>query len=900
MNSEQMKLANMARTYLGDLLDPEGLIEQEVIDQTVRQLSSMFSMSETQTVEVVRFLEEQFQISMGDGSLFVATDTDFVPWLESFQAQHAFEDWFFWNRYKSYLDQEGFPPKVISKIDELTDKVVDNLQDPGKEGRWKRKGLVVGHVQSGKTANYTGVICKAADAGYRVIVVLAGMLNSLRDQTQVRIEEGFIGQDITRRDERDSDVLVGVGKLNKERLAITFTSRKSDFKKQTANTLGVDASQLKEPVVLVVKKNTSTLRNLIDWLDTSTYGRPLNDLPMLLIDDEADQASINTNKDDKNPTKINEMIRRLLATFSRTSFIGYTATPFANIFIDPSSDDEMLGDDLFPRDFILSLDAPSNYVSAERIFGDEELSDHLDILRDIDDNEPNLPLKHKKDLRPDLPSSLREAIRAYILILAIRHLKGHERKHNSMMINVSRFTDVQSHIKHEVLHYVSILKQDVGMYSKLDQADALGNSSIKELHETWTREYARNDEPTWIDVQRVLPIGLAKVRVVEVNSSPNSEPLVYGGYLDGRNLIAVGGMSLSRGLTLEGLVVSYFLRNSVMYDTLMQMGRWFGYRDGYDYLCRIYMPEEAQSWYSHISSATEELRSEFNRMDMAQMTPSEFGLKVRSHPESLIVTARNKMRASEKITKQVSLYGRLVETHTLLRDSNALENNRQLLNDFVKALQSDKANYVANSSWLWRRVDIDVVSGFIEGFSNHPYSQLTESAPILDYMKKIRQEDGVDTWDVAIFGIRKKERGHEINFDGLTLHTQSRTINADRTDGGKLIFNKMRVASRGNQEGIALSEVELDEIKNNNKGMNVKDSVFRRERVRPLLMIHPITPFLSKEEEPLFNEPVIAYGVSFNGDSAVSRGHLVDYVVNTTYWNTEYGAMLENEEEEGE
>lgn len=900
MNDAQNMLADLVVILINGSVGKDTIVERAVIEEKARTLAPSCGITEEQQiVEVIHDLEGRYQISMGDGSLFTSSETEFEPWLEDFQSESDNVIWYYWKRYKLHLGKQGFPPMVITKIDDQTDKILGLLEYPEKNGGWKRRGLVVGYVQSGKTANYTGVICKAADAGYKVIVVLAGMLNSLRDQTQARIDEGFVGQDITRITKKQGDSLVGVGKLNGERLAVTFTNRKSDFRKSIAESLAVNAGHFTEPVILVVKKNTSTLKNLVSWLDTSNIGKPLNDAPMLLIDDEADQASINTNTADKDPTRINEMIRKLLATFSRASFIGYTATPFANVFIDPLTDDDMLGDDLFPRDFIFSLDAPSNYVSAERIFGDNDHPDgHLDILRDIDDNEPQIPLKHKKDLRPEMPESLKEAIRAYVLILAIRSIRGQSDKHNSMMVNVSRFTNTQTHLKNEIMHYIAILKENVGNHYRLGEHEALTNTVMRELNETWMREFSRFNEPRWKVVQNNLNRGLSKVKVIEVNSSKTSEPLVYEGYEGGRNIIAVGGLSLSRGLTLEGLVVSYFLRNSVMYDTLMQMGRWFGYRDGYDDLCRIYMLPEAQSWYSHVSSATEELRAEFTRMEMARMTPAEFGLQVRSHPESLIVTARNKMRNGESITKQVSLFGRLVESATLSRDINAINQNRELLKRTIKQLDVGNAERKNGSSYLWREVDLEIVTDFINGFNNHPYSQLTQSQPILDYMKKLRDEDGVASWDVALYGVGSG-KGLPYEFDGITLNTQTRTLDSKRTDKGKLLFNKLRVGSRGSQEGIVLSDDERQKIKESSKKKAVSDAKFRQFRSRPLLMIHPVTLFVSGDESPLFDEPVIAFGVSFHGDSAVTRGHLVDYVVNTVYWNNEYGDLLEDEEEEG-
>ncbi|MEA2095701.1 MAG: hypothetical protein U9P73_03260 [Candidatus Cloacimonadota bacterium] len=379
-----------------------GSADRDTIIKAVKSAAALQqpaeTVSEQDILNITRRLEARFDISMEVGNLLSAEG--YTPWLDDARKDI---NWYYWERYKRLLPDKKFSREVINVLDIDTDKILDHLENPKKEGGWKRKGLCVGHVQSGKTANYLGVISKAADAGYKVIIVLAGLLNGLRNQTQERIDEGFVGLDSSRQLEATTlgEKLIGVGKFYDPvtwRSPVPLTTSTQDFDRNIATQLRTQISHFNEPVILVLKKNVSILRNLIDWLKNNNY--ELNSFPMLLIDDEADHASVNTSREDEDPTATNRRIRQLLGLFEQSSYLGYTATPFANIFIDPESDDDMLiEDDLFPRDFIISLDTPSNYIGAKRIF--EEEGD-LDIVREVDDYEDILPLKHKKHEFPEI------------------------------------------------------------------------------------------------------------------------------------------------------------------------------------------------------------------------------------------------------------------------------------------------------------------------------------------------------------------------------------------------------------------------------------------------------------------------------------------------------------------
>ena len=847
--------------------------------------------SEEQIEEAVRKVQTIFVTRMGVGSLFEADD--YRPWLADRRGEI---DFYYWRRYENLLRSKLFSPPVVATLDEVTDKILDHLEDPLKEGRWARRGLVVGHVQSGKTANYTGLICKAADAGYKVIIVLGGMLNSLRNQTQGRIDSDFMGW-CTKRNRH-----IGAAGFGSERRPVCFTTSVEDFRKTTANAIALELAALREPVVLVLKKNTSTLRNLREWLSGNNRHN-LKDFPMLLIDDEADHASINTNKEDEDPTAINRAIRDLLSLFPQSSFVGYTATPFANIFIDPDSELEMttgeIYRDLFPRDFILSLDPPSNYVGANEIFLDDA---RLDCIREIKDNADVLPIRHPIHFRPELlPDSLLRTMDEFIIAKAIRLVRGHIGKHHSMMINVSRFTDVQNELKRLVADRLKERRQAIANYAGLPPKRALDNRSLREMHAVWEEEYAEAGF-TWTQVQARLKEAIDPAEVISINSR-STDTLDYSetNYPNGRTIIAVGGLGLSRGLTLEGLMTSYFLRNSIMYDTLMQMGRWFGYRDGYADLCRIHMTSDTISWYAHITDAIEELRADFKAMEKAKLTPLEFGLRVRSHPVALIVTARNKMRSSREIPVSISLEGRLAETSVILGNPQVIKDNTRVLENVVTAADTVISPEQLELGWFWRSIPSDVVKTALDQFQNHPECILTYKEPLLEYIGWL-EAAGQRQFDLLLRS--SGGTGGELKIGGYSITPIERTIAESEFTASRIAFFKRRVASRGDEKaGLSRDEIErireaYAEIK---RGGNVPDKEYRKFRYvagRPPLMMLMFVHIRTVENGPI-RLLAPTYGIGFPGDPGSRRRpeKLVQYRVNMVWMKKN---VLLPEEEEAE
>lgn len=853
------------------------------------------TITEVQIEETARQIEARLSISMCDASTI---QVEFEEWLPGRRASLTP---YYYDRYRKHLGNRGFGSAVLGVLDKDTDKIVGLMQDPEKPGRWTRRGLVVGHVQSGKTANYTGVICKAADYGYKFIVILTGIQEDLRVQTQERIEEGFTGRSSEATNGRDS--AVGVGLYGLEKQPICLTTRADDFRSTTRD-LGVFLQSLSEPLVLVMKKNSRTLANLIDWLKIGNgqAGARISSVPMLLIDDEADNASVNVSKNDDSPSAINDRIRKLLDSFDRNVYLGYTATPFANIFIDPDSKDAMEREDLFPRDFIISLDAPTNYVGASRIFPDS--GDLHGTLTTVDDHVDLLPEKHKiSHPLTQIPESLKEAVRTFVLARAVRVLRGQDKSHSSMLVNASRFNEVQTKLTGLVSDLMSTIRSACTGHAGLPEKDALRDPELNRLHEVWRSQYEGRVPEAWRDVQAALVRAAGPIEVRKVNSK-SPDKLDYRRYKnEGLHVIAIGGFALSRGFTLEGLTVSYFLRNSMMYDTLLQMGRWFGYRDGYADVCRIFMTEEAIDWYAHISDAIDELRDEFNRMERAGARPVDFGLKVRAHPESLIVTARNKMRSGQKVNHAVSLAGELIETTRLRTD--AIASNREVLSDLLTSLTDlCKPNHANEFGYLWKDIAVaPLVRNFVARFQNHDdVALLTQANPVNDYIK-MRESDELARWDICLFSPSTSERA-AASFGAYKPAAQARSSLWKRSPAGvdyiAVSGKALRVGGRG-QVKAGMSIEEINAAENSwNKTSDIPDRQYIKHRTRPLLMLHVLDVWDKEKDKEKVNPPaapsVVAWGIAFPESGYETTE--VTYVVNTRWWAENYGTPEDDADED--
>jgi len=783
--------------------------------------------------------------------------------------------------YGGYLRGEGWKPAVVNTLlNGDGAKILGLLQDPTSEGAWSRRGLVIGHVQSGKTANYMGVIAKAADAGYKFIIVIAGIHNNLRKQTQQRIDEGFVG----RSSDPANRVNIGVGLNRSYPNPVTLTNINSDFNKQTANVSGAQLNAFRNPVILVIKKNVKTLEALHTWLrELNAKGRDrIADVPMLVIDDEADNASINTNKPDINPTATNSWIRKILRLFTKNCYVGYTATPFANIFIDPDAFDKDAYEELFPKDFIHSLDAPSTYFGPDKVFLNEDSSNI--VLRQIADCEEYLPLTHKNGSPvAELPGSLYYALDQFIVARAIRNLRGQERKHSSMLINVSRFVSVQKEVRGFIGLRLDRIRDAVKANYMMPEEKSAKNEYMARLKAVFDAEFASNEfagrHYAWADVKASLWGVFEHLRTYVVNSK-SDEVLDFAKYgKDGIGLtaIAIGGLSLSRGLTIEGLTISYMYRNTRMYDTLMQMGRWFGYRPGYEDICRVWLPNDSINWYRHIALASEELRQQITRMRQADMSPRDFGLYVKSHPDSLLVTAVNKMRSGEKVVLNQNFTGLLVESYDLPLDPKINADNETLIEEYWRNGFGGSMSET-DKGWFIPDVDVERIDEFLLRFKSHRDARQRKISAV-EYLQAI--SDKYPRGDVLLIS---KGAGEP---DRFRLGAQERS--AEDAIPEKWRVSGYRVASRGDEKwglskGQMIAAEALAAEDSKSKSKKPSDIHYREVRDKPLLMLHVLEPTDNTE---FAGHRVPAWGLSY---PVGLYGVEIEVVANKV-WMEQYGSM---------
>jgi hypothetical protein len=873
---------NNAIRTLRTLLPDSGSISADDIKNAVENILAIPTYKELNRDKLIREIEELYRIRQDDFQV-IEEEERRLPWLNERRSQINFEGGF-WGRYRDYLNYDkNFPPNTVNQLDRLTDKILDSLYDPTNNYFIDKKGLVVGQVQSGKTSNYTGLICKAADAGFRFIIVLAGIHNNLRSQTQLRLDEGFLGFDTKyERAFKQNNLPIGVGKGNHLLVA-----------RSAANSLGLNFNT-KEPIIAVIKKNPHVLKRIHAWLSAQANedednGRIIKNKSLLLIDDEADNASINISNDPDERSTINRWITNILGLFGKRGYVGYTATPFANIFIPPESDN------LFPRDFIINIPTPSNYIGPGKIFGFEfhennlEVNDTLPIVNRIDDHEAFVPNKHKNygQLPSELPDSLKLAVRCFIITCAIRRLRGQITAHNSMLVHVSRFQRWQDHITEMIENQFQYYRRGIdqndfaiidefrrtfeededGYKSYVTVSDQILNSKLGNID-------TKIQKHKWEDVLLHLNDAVSRIEVKAIHGG-SGEALDYYEHKNGFSVIAIGGNKLSRGLTLEGLSVSYYLRSSRMYDTLMQMGRWFGYRSGYPDLCRLFTSRELNEWFCHITHASQELREEFDYMaDVAGSSPEEYVLKVHNHPGVLQISATNKLRSAT--TVHVSWSGRLVESYELKKDIDAIENNIRNTQRFLSNLPSNF--FEKRNSYLWYDIPAENVVSFLNGFQSIENLKAYNPHNLVRFIDRQLRNNELTHWRVALMS-----KSNAANFTSLQIAGVSRDIglwvrkqDGDNSNNEIYYIRKSHIISP-RDEAIDFTEQEYNtamnltyekkKLKNGQKPPNYPNGEIIRNEMRdpknPLLLIYLLDPFESETGIADVTNPFVGYAISF-------------------------------------
>jgi hypothetical protein len=816
-----------------------------------------------------------------------------------------FQQWdpsagYYWRRLRTYLlDRIGRSSSEVESLDDSTDTILSHLEDPRVSGpaEFQTRGLVLGYVQSGKTANFSALTAKAADLGYKLVIVLSGIDNGLRQQTQRRLDKelGLSGSQG-----------VGEPEPGMRWIPLTTSDLSGDFR---PGTVGHNVLQGNEHVLAVVKKNATVLRRLVQWMD---QGVPPG-LPVLVIDDEADQASINTGgnrpprdegeppEEEIDPSVINGLIRSLLRSFRRVAYVSYTATPFANILINHEAIDRVVWEDLYPKDFIVNLPRLPGYVGAERLFGRVGLPgdegrdiEGVDVVRLV--SEPDMasvvPAAGQVDVfEPHLCDSLRNAFLDFVLAIAARaHRTGVDHP-ASMLIHTHHRTIIQNRMGDLAREHVSVLRQQ-WRYDRQTIQPILQNRWDTEFRPVIVSTDVRRDVSFQAIEPQIDHLFRDPIRVIVLNSA-SSDVLDYEAEPN-LKAVLIGGNRLSRGLTIEGLLVSYYVRKVGAFDTLLQMGRWFGYRESYVDLTRLWTTSELSELFSDVALAEEELRREAERYEREHLTPTDFGLKIRAHPV-MLVTAENKMGAARRISQNYS--GRLLQTTTFrLEDLEWLRRNLEVTRGFLHTLGNPAE--VDRGRFIWRRVNWRATDEFLSQYSVDPRSSFMDVASIRQYIGEQTRQNELVNWTVAVVGQATSSVGTEnLQIVGHpSVNTISRTKLRDRPHSIGVLTNPATTnnAPGSGDEEIGLSDTQILRARANATNGRYGDlgTALRSERDRGegLLLVYPISKRSSPRQNstqriPLFENPdrdgctVVGVALVFpQSDSAATIEYIVGSV----------------------
>lgn len=798
LDESEMKFYKSAYEFYEGKLDKKAQDIDEAIRNALYKTMTIFGDEVSNPHRLREYLEQEISMIREQKQPVFISDFEIRNsiWWNELKREKQTE---YWKRYEKYLlEDKGWPRSIIDKsIDNTTDKVMNAMADPNKKEDVERKGMVIGYVQSGKTAHYIGLINKSIDAGYKIIIVLAGMHNNLRAQTQSRIDEEVLGFEtsleyLLKRMQKVPNI-IGVGKKLTVKTGIqTLTTRdeNGDFSNNRAKVF-LDPDNT---TVFVIKKNYKVLESVITYfsknpkhsVDKETGRIHMNaNYPLLLIDDEADQASVNTKYEYKDGviqnedklSKINEQIRDLFHLFDCRSYVGYTATPYANIFIPNHVQNNIHGKDLFPTNFILSLPKPANYIGAHEFFGDEN---HSEIpLRRVIKSESLLFVDNKKKtVASTLPDDLKCAIQSFLISTAIRICRGDHVKPNTMLIHVTRLTDTQKLVNRRVEKYYDLLRCKI-IDGHMD--------TIKNLKTLWENDYKKTTHSMRISHERLMD-GIPKIEWKEVIgeicnliindlikiysiNGKSKDALLYKEHKGKQyNVIAIGGDKLSRGLTLEGLTVSYFTRESKMYDTLMQMGRWFGFKPGYVDLCRLYVPNEVYAWFKHISFATDDLCDQIEYMNNIEETPENFGLRVATHPNMKISSAKKVMAGEERYITFSNVFS---QTRSMDIDADKYDNNFEAVDGLIELCGQPVKNYWdkigrpknTGKHIFWQDISGHYIADFLLKYETSKQANKANSKYMAEYIEDQMKYSGLVNWTVCLINTGVTDR--KIQFSNI-------------------------------------------------------------------------------------------------------------------------------------
>jgi len=904
---EDSKENNLTPVYFNDLFSQ--------IKENIVLVCNMFQYPEVDETTLKNYYDIAVKEYLSNNPIDIdpsnsLTKAGFKTWLTS-ERERSIE-WHYSKRYFTFLEKSGRSEKVVTETINSSYEILEKMGDPKSDTPFYVKGLVVGSVQSGKTGNFNAVINRAIDSGYRLVIVLSGIMEDLRSQTQLRIESDVIGTgviDIT----SETKGVKGVGKIarfgnfgdNTVNQVVSITSYKSDFNKSL-----VDADfSIDNTNVLVCKKNVSVLRNLIVWLDDYLEeNKDRHNIPFLILDDEADNASLNNEgaKGREYASKTNGHIRALLDLFTRKTYLGYTATPFANVLQDRNEvpedkwkvpyklkgeKEEKLRsqvDNIFPDDFIVLLNPPSNYIGAKQIFETFEPIDNkiglkiplIEIVKDIvaefpsridketlegiesfrtkDEFEENggyLNYDSYKDyisstrasktgdnFPKTLPKSLMDSVMCFVISIAIRESRKQKMiysasymPHHTMLIHISRFSLWQNTTRDLLKEYVTDLQ------SKIENETHTSPESIYGvLEKVWYKYYSHIIESiesylptgyhdeflipiTFDSLKNYLPDAINNIEVKAINSI-TKDSLEYPKNSP-KKIIAVGGNRLSRGFTLEGLTINYFIRSTDYSDTLLQMGRWFGYRPGYLDCCKLFTTQDSKDKFDSTTRTIEELEVEFRKMEAKNKTPENFVLRVRKHPGTLKITRPSILKMTNEVKWS---YQDELEQTTVFKIEKEKINN--VWENFKRTI-APKLSGPNINSFIKYTTDIQ---GIINILSSENNFDKDSKESMIKFIELCRDKNLLSNWTVAL---KTSGRGYK-NFRINESHEIDLSIRRGPTnsiDVDYFVSNKefkasgksANIISGGRDFSILLSEPQIAQAESDFKNEQ-KNSILKK------------------------------------------------------------------------
>lgn len=748
------------------------------------------------------------------------------------------QNWHFYLRHKHYLLDTVFKskPEIVESLDYETDQIIKKFPRPADHDNFSKKGLVIGYVQSGKTANFTHLISKAASIGYRFVIVLAGMTDTLRMQTQFRIDKELIGNNslaiqdlITIKwlpGEEKFTSLTGLPDKRIKKDNGDFYIPVNNFTDHFDRTNDVTLAIIKKLARNNSDKFSSIIGNLINWIESRHDKDPKKIPPVLIIDDEADQASIDSSDEDSDPTVINHSIRKLVSLFPRSVYVGYTATPFANVFINPAND--YLGlEDLYPKDFIYALPEPDEYFGSTLFFGIKNKENHLALVEYLEDNEKVII----NDEEHQITTNLISAINDFIFTALIRRFRGNDR-HCGMMIHTDHRNIYHNVVYSKVKEYLFSLQCSASTFNIfsifINKSQSIGRlQGIVNEYPDFNYEQFENEFNIVVDYLKQIKSGkTTNIRVINSREDKLdylNEELKY--------LICIGGNIMSRGVTIEGLTITYYLRDTLKYDTLLQMGRWFGFRKGYEDLLRIYTTNRIADHFEFVMAVEDDLRNEVNRYIEEGLTPIDFAPKVRAHMR-MYPTAK---MGNSSLTKSYSQ--QTIQTIYFNRDISVMEHNYDMTIELiVKYIEHVNKIDSYDYKFIAQEINVKALIRYINDYKYTEYNSF-DLDDIIKYLETRISVGEINDFDLIISGIKNPKMNSLITeIDGLNINPVKRNLR--KSKGRKYISkNIVNIGVISDTSDIKIAE-ENDRLalilyfidKENSDAFNLSDDNYQADQ----------------------------------------------------------------------